>query len=157
MKVIIVTGTPGTGKTVFAKKLAKHEGYRYVDVNDVVKEHKLSECYDRKRKTKVVDEKKLAKVLEGMIKGFKAGKDMAGKKTKEKGMVIDSHMSHFINPEYVDICIVMKCGLKTLEKRLKKKGYHKAKIEENIQSEIFDICYVEAVEMGHKVKVVETG
>lgn len=152
IEVIIVTGTPGTGKTMLAKRLARQKKYRYIDVNDVVREYGLSEGYDRKRKTKVVDEKKLAKVLERMIKEFRAEK-----KAKEKGMIIDSHLGHFIKPKFVDLCIVTKCGLKELEKRLRKKGYHEAKIEENIQSEIFDICYVEAVERGHRVRVVESG
>lgn len=147
-RIIIVTGTPGTGKTTFAKRLAKDRRYGYVDVNDVVKKHGLSEGYDRKRKTRIVDEKKFAKVLEKMIDNAKKQK---------KGLVIDSHLSHYINPKYVDLCIVTKCGLKELEKRLKRKGYHKSKIEENIQAEIFDICYIEALERGYKVKVVWTG
>ena len=153
--VIIVTGTPGTGKTTLAKRIAKERNYRYVDVNKVVKEHSLSEGYDRKRKTKIVDEKRLAKALEGLIIAFR--KEKKGKKTEYRGLVIDSHLSHYINPKYVDLCIVTKCSLKELEKRLRKKKYNKAKVEENIQSEIFDICYNEAVERGHRVKVVETG
>lgn len=146
--IMIVTGTPGTGKTTFAKSLAKGKGYIYVDVNYVVKKHKLSEGYDRKRKTRIVDERKLAKVLEKMIKDAKKQKN---------GLIIDSHLSHYINPKHVDLCIVTKCGLGELEKRLKRKGYHKSKIEENIRAEIFDICFVEAKERGHKVKVVWTG
>lgn len=147
-QIVIVTGTPGTGKTTLAKKLAREERYAYVDVNKVIKEHRLSEGYDRKRKTKIVDEKKLANILEKSIK--------KARKEKRK-MIIDSHLSHYISPKYVDLCIVTKCDLKELEKRLKRKGYHKSKIEENIRAEIFDICFVEAKERGHKVKIVWTG
>jgi len=147
-QIVIVTGTPGTGKTVLAKRIAKRYGHEYVDVTGIIKKYRLAECYDRKRKTNIVNEKKLAKLLEKIIQ--------LARKHREK-LVIDSHMSHFINPKYVDLCIVTKCGLKELEKRLKKKGYHKAKIEENLESEIFDICFVEAKEKGHKVKIVLTG
>ena len=31
----------------------------------------------------------------------------------------------------------------------------KQKIQENIDAELFDVCYNEAQEMGHKIKVVE--
>src|SRR3989344_3248469 len=66
-QAVIVTGTPGTGKTTFAKKLAKLRSWRYIDVNKVIQENNLSEGYDRSRKCKIIDEKKLAKVLEKMI------------------------------------------------------------------------------------------
>lgn len=146
-RIIVVTGTPGTGKTVLAKSISKKHGHGYIDVNEVVKRYGLSEGYDLKRKTRIVDEMKLAKVLEKVIREAR----------KRKGkLVIDSHMSHFVDPKSVDLCIVTKCGLKELERRLKRKGYHKAKIEDNIQAEIFDICYAEALERGHNIKIVWT-
>lgn len=145
--VMIVTGTPGTGKTTLAKRISKKYGHEYIDVTGIIKKQGLADCYDKKRKTWVVDEKKLARLLEKII--------TLARKQGEK-LVIDSHMSHYINPKLVDLCIVTKCGLKELEKRLKKKGYGKAKVEENIESEVFDICYFEAIERGHKVRIVKT-
>jgi adenylate kinase len=145
--IVIVTGTPGTGKSTLARKISKQFGHIYIDVNDVVKQHKLSEGFDKKRDTKIVDEIKLAKVLGSMIK--------EAKKNKQK-IIIDSHMSHCVDPKLVGLCIVTKCDLKTLEKRLKKKGYNKAKIDENIECEIMDICYNEANEKGHTVKIVNS-
>ncbi|MBU0536259.1 MAG: AAA family ATPase [Nanoarchaeota archaeon] len=146
-RIVIVTGTPGTGKTTLAKKLARKHKYEYIDVNEVVRKNKLSEGYDRKRKTKIVDEKRLAKVLENVIK--------QARKEKRR-LIIDSHMSHYISPNLVDLCIVTRCSLKKLASRLKKKGYHKAKIDENMECEIMDIILEEAKHAGHKIKVVET-
>ena len=143
-RVVIVTGTPGTGKTYVAKSVAKTFSLKYIDVKKVILKDKLSEGYDKKRKTKIVDTNKLNKSLVSMIK------------KSDKGLVIDSHMSHFIPSKYVDLCIVTKCDLKELSKRLKKRGYHKSKIRENLDSEIFDICYNEAKESGHKILVIDT-
>ena len=70
--------------------------------------------------------------------------------------MIDSHLSHYIDPEYVDICFVTKCNLNELKDRLLKRHYNKHKIEENIEAEVFDVCYYEALEEGHKVVVVNT-
>ncbi len=39
---------------------------------------------------------------------------------------------------------------------MKKRKYSKEKIRENLDCEIFDVCYNEALEKGHKVKIVYT-
>ncbi|MBW2984866.1 AAA family ATPase [Candidatus Woesearchaeota archaeon] len=145
MKTIIVTGTPGTGKTALAKKLSKKLGYAYIDVNKIIKDNKLKEGYDRKKKCYIVDTKKLTESLIETIK--KATNDL----------IIDSHLSHYLPKKHVDLCIVTKCGLKELKKRLeKKKKYPKSKVRENLDCEIFDICLNEAREIGHKVIVINT-
>lgn len=144
MVVVIVTGTPGTGKTLLAKELAK-KGFEYVDANKVIEENKLVESFDKKRDTNVVDEKKLSDAFVKLIKSSKAA-----------NIVIDSHMSHCIPAKYVDVCIVTKCGLKVLKKRLEKKGYSKEKVRENLDAEILDICLNEADEAGHKLLIVDT-
>lgn len=165
MKVIIVTGTPCTGKTTIAKNLARYLrvselatsslahksrlNFLYLDVNKIIKKYNLIEEYDKKRKCNVVDEKKLVKILIRKIKNLRS-------KRKFFGIIIDSHLSHFLSKKYVDLCIVTKCNLKVLQKRLKKRGYNKDKIRENLDCEIFDVCYNEAVEMGHEVIVVDT-
>lgn len=143
MAVIIITGTPSAGKTLLSKELAKALKYKYIDVNDVIKANNLIESYDKKRQTDVVDEKKLSRALVELIK-------------KGGNLVIDSHMSQCIPPKYVDLCIVAKCNLKVLKKRLEKKGYSKEKIRENMDAEIFDVCLAEAIEAGHKVLIAET-
>jgi len=145
--IIVITGTPGTGKTTLAKSIAKKKKSVYIDVNKLIKEYKLSEGYDRKRKCSIINIAKLKKVLVSIIK--KANKS-------KKSLIIDSHLSHYIQPKYVDLCIVTKCSLKELKKRLQKKGYNSQKTRENLEAEAFDICLIEAREAGHKIKTVDT-
>mgnify|MGYP001594640051 CR=1 FL=1 len=152
MKVIAVSGTPGTGKTILSKKLAKKLNYYYLDVNKLISKYKLSESYDKKRKTKIVNVKKLNKSLINEIKTMK--NNVLTKKFK--GIIIDSHLSHYLPRKYVDFCIVTKCGIKELNKRLKKKKFDKRKINENLQAEIFDVCYNEALGRKHEIIVVNT-
>ena len=174
MKTIIVTGSVGTGKTTLAKKLSKKLNYEYIDVNEVIKENKLDREYDKKRKCYVVDIKKLNKALIKSINQYKesikneinkikkskikkTNKTNSIKKLKKiKGIIIDSHLSHYLPKKYVDLCIVTKCDLKELQKRLKKKKYDKEKIRENLDCEIFDVCLNEAREAGHKIIVINT-
>ena len=141
--IIIISGTPGTGKTKLSKKLAEKLNYKYIDVKRIIAKNKLKERYDKKRRTYVVDIKKLNPILIKLIK-------------ENKDLIIDSHLSHYLPKKYVDLCIITKCNLKTLEKRLKKKRYNKAKIRENLDCEIFDICLNEAKEAKHKILIVDT-
>lgn len=143
-KAIIVTGTPGTGKTTVAEKLARKLGYQYADVNRMISEEKLSSGYDRHKKCKIVDEKKLVKALARKINHSDAG------------LVIDSHLAHHLPTSAAEACIVTKCNLKLLKKRLKRRKYSEQKIRENLDCEIFDVCLNEAKEAGHHVIIVET-
>ncbi len=138
---IIVTGIPGTGKTAFAKKLAKSLSFEYIDANKLIKKHRLREGYDKKRKCAIVDEKKLAKSLV--------------KETKWKNAVIDSHLAHFIPHRFVKLCIVCRCSLKELKKRLEKRGYSREKVRENLEAELFEVILNEAREKKHNVLIVE--
>lgn len=143
MAVIIVTGTPGTGKTELALELARQMKYRYIDVNEVIEKEKLKEGFDQKRDTSIVDEAKLSKALVKLAK-------------KGKNLVIDSHMSHCLPAKYANLCIVTKCDLKALKKRLEKKKYKPSKVKENMEAEICEVCLSEAKEAGHNVLVVDT-
>lgn len=194
MKVIIVSGSVGTGKTTIARKLAKKLNFCYIDVNGVISSYKLSESYDKIRKCKIIDVKKLNKVLIKVINKYKSieklslnknqyNKFLKNKKLrynvlgqnfgdckdnylknifkkiinkKNNGIIIDSHLSHYIPKRYVDLCIITKCELKRLKKRLEKRSYNKNKVRENIECEIFDVCYNEALEKKHNIIVINT-
>ncbi len=156
MKVICVSGSVGTGKTTIAKKLAKALDYRYIDVNRVIKKHKLSEAYDKKRKCKVIDVKKLNKVIIATIKALGGAEGAGGQEGLTPGVIIDSHMSHLMPKRYVDLCIITKCDLKTMERRLKKRRYSQQKVKENLECEIFDVCLEEAKQKKHNILTVDT-
>ena len=141
--IIAVTGTPGTGKTTLAKKIAKFKGFTYLDVCELIHEKKLTEKYDEERECDVVDMEKLAKEIKTLIK-------------EHEDLVIDSHLSHYLPQDLIDLVVVTKCDLLTLKKRLKKRGYSPHKIQENVDAEIFDICLNEAIEDKHNVIVVNT-
>ncbi|MBN2454846.1 adenylate kinase family protein [Candidatus Woesearchaeota archaeon] len=148
MKTVLVTGTPGTGKTVIAKKLSLLLNYAYFDVAQFIKKAHLYSKYDRKRACYVVEAKKLVReLLKVREKALKRG---------EKGIIFDSHMSHFLPCSKADLCIVTRCALKTLSQRLTKRGYSKSKIRENLDAEIFDTCLVEAVDNRHKIVAFDT-
>jgi adenylate kinase len=142
--VVAISGTPGTGKTTIARRIEKEFGILHLDVNSIIKEYSLSEGYDPVKRCEIIDTNKLKKALIMLI--LKA----------KRPIIIDSHLSHFLPKEYIDLCIITKCSPKTLNKRLLKRGYHDAKIRENLDSEIFEVCMNEAIETGHNIYIIET-
>ncbi len=142
-KLVAVTGTPGTGKSTIAKKLSLLLNYAYLNGSGLVKTAKLAEKYDKSRKTAIVDASLFTHAVL-KVRDFEARRG-------SKGLIVDSHLSHFLPPKAVSACVVLTCSLPELERRLSKRGYSKAKIRENLDAEIFDTILVEASESGHNV------
>ena len=141
--VIAISGSPGTGKSTLATFLAKKLGLDRLDLHKYY--HKISTKYDKKKQSYVIDPKKFEKLA------------CEKKKESKKGLIVDSHISHLLPRRLVDICIILTCSdLKKLEKRLKARKYSKKKIRENLDVEIFQVCFMEAKEKGHKVLVFDT-
>ena len=130
-KVIVVTGTPGVGKTTIARELSLFTGYEYV--NGALLAEKCYVGYDKTRKTNIADvslfTKEVIKVRDNCSK---------------KGIIVDSHLSHHLSKDLVDACVVIVCDLHQLEKRLGKKRFDKSKTRENMDAEIFDTIFSES-------------
>lgn len=136
--IIAITGTPGTGKTELARKLSKKLKCKVLDVKKFIEKHpKVVSGFDKKRDTKIVDVEKLKKAIKPELKG---------------DLIVDSHLSHYLP---VDKVIVTRCSLKELKKRLKKRNYSEAKVRENLDAEIFEVCKTEA-EKKHSILEVDT-
>ena len=57
---IIVTGTPGTGKTTHCEVLAEKTGLKHLSVNQVVKDRECHEGWDDEYQSWIVDEDKVS-------------------------------------------------------------------------------------------------
>ena len=143
-KVIIVTGTPGTGKTTFARALAKATGTDYVNVTQYVSKHKLYLGVDRERRTKIMDLEKTSASLRRELRTLRAP------------VVLDTHVPEGIIPrEMVKQVFVLRCHPRILEGRLRAKKWPSSKISENLLAEIVDSCLAAAVKQCGWRKVIQ--
>jgi adenylate kinase len=133
-RAIVVTGTPGTGKTAVSKSLANQIGANYLSLTQLVIDKRLDAAIDRHRRTRVVD---LERTRACLRKFLSNGKPMT---------VVDTHVPDAVPREHVRKVIVLRCHPKVLEARLRRKGWMGSKIRENLLAEILDSCYVTAID-----------
>jgi len=129
---VVVTGTPGTGKTTISKQLADQIGATYLPLTQLVIDKRLHEAIDRRRRTRIVNLRRTRAFLAKSLS------------TERKLLVIDSHIPDAIPREYVRNILVLRCHPRILEARLRRKGWGPQKIRENVLAEILDSCYVVA-------------
>ena len=141
--VIVVTGTPGVGKTTYARKLGDELERPVLSVTDLCAQAGLSEEWDAANQCFLVDVEALEELL---VERAQANSEV----------IIEGHLSHELPPRFVERCVVLKCSLPELKKRLEAREYSAAKVRENLDCEIFDVCFSEALERGHEPEVVWT-
>lgn len=128
MKVVIISGTPGTGKTTVSKEMTKVINAQVISLNDISIKKKFYTKYNSKRDTYVIDEENLIRYVLKIIKDYDP--------EKTDFLLIESHFSDIIPNNIIDYVIILRCNPDELLKRLKKKSYNEEKIAENVQSEI---------------------
>lgn len=69
---IVITGTPGVGKTTHCEVLAERTGLRHLSINQIVKDKEAHEGYDDEFQSWVVDEDKVGGDLVTCFEFFSA-------------------------------------------------------------------------------------
>ncbi|KAL1958310.1 hypothetical protein VTO42DRAFT_4627 [Malbranchea cinnamomea] len=139
---IIITGTPGVGKTVHCEQLAQETGLKHLSINQIVKERECHDGYDEKLKSWIVDEDKLLDELEEFV--------------PQGGYLIDWHACDLFPKSWIDLVVVLRCpSTSILYDRLSARGYNEDKLQENLDSEIFQVLLEEAREAYDEEIVVE--
>lgn len=147
--ILLLTGTPGTGKTTISRLLAEKLGYQLVDINQLVDKKHLYTGLDPEKNYKIVDMESLEEEL------FKIINEDTPDPDENFGIIIEGHLSHFF-PQ-ADLVVVFRTEPSILKERLQKRGWNEIKIRENLEAEALDICTWESHQThGTKVHEVET-
>jgi len=131
---LLVTGTPGTGKTTISRRLARLLNADYLDPTTRLTCEGLNYTYDENRGTRIVSLPRLRSSLNSFARGA------------ARGLVLDSHVCLEIGPSPRLVrAIVLRCNPAVLERRLRQKHWSERKTRENVLAEILDICLWDSV------------
>ena len=127
---IVLTGTPGTGKTSMATQLAKLAGGPLIDLNAFARKNKLFLKEKGAFGESVVNVEKMEKLLAAALRN-------------EKNFVVEGHLAcEFSVP--ADAIVVLRCDPRVLKKRLEERKYPVDKIRENVLAELLDYCLIKS-------------
>uniref|UniRef100_A0A182QZT9 Adenylate kinase isoenzyme 6 homolog n=1 Tax=Anopheles farauti TaxID=69004 RepID=A0A182QZT9_9DIPT len=138
---ILVTGTPGTGKSELCRRLVEQLGLQWRSVSEIVSENKFVEEYDEEFECPVLDEDRLLDYLEPLM--------------QHGGNVVEYHSSEFFPERWFAAVYVIRCSTSLLYDRLQARDYGKHKIKSNMECEIFQIPLDEARDAYRKEIIYE--
>jgi len=134
LKTIIITGTPGVGKSTVSTNLSLKISARHLDISKIAEEFNVIDRFDTERNTVIVNLDRLSNVLIEKIE------------SSLTDVIIDGHLAPHIIPDHmVTVAIILRRNPKQVEEELKNRGYSDKKVKENVRCEILDVCLFECV------------
>ena len=135
---LVITGNPGVGKHTIANKITKTLGYDIIDLNKIALEKGIVE---RKKETFDVDVKKLGKILKSLV--------------TKKSLIVGHLAPYVLSKSEVKFAIVHRKNPYKLLSTYKKRKYSKAKMTENLESEILGIIAFDIIKKLGKKKTFQ--
>ena len=138
---ILVTGTPGTGKTTLCQSLVNAiPSMSLVDVSGAVKSNGFHEGFNQEFETYILDEDALLDFLEPLME---LGNN-----------VVDFHSCEIFPERWFDLVLVLRCSTEVLYSRLSDRMYNDKKINENMECEIMQVV-LEAAKESYDEQIVQ--
>jgi adenylate kinase len=143
-RVILVTGTPGVGKTSISRSLASNLDAVYVSLGELVERERLISGVDKARGTLIADTDRVSKRMQEVIK------------SSERDVIVDGHYAVDVVPtKDVHLVFVLRRDPRELKSVMEDRGFKERKLWENLAAEILDVCLWDAVSACGSDKVCE--
>ena len=127
-RIILLSGTPGTGKTSVVRELFSQYHYKFISGGQVVLEENLYSSEDLTRDTKVVDSDKFNSYFAQELKNL------------SEDLIFECHYADMLDHPQISVGIILRCHPTVLETRLDSRGYSDDKIRENGEAELLGDC-----------------
>lgn len=148
---IMITGTPGVGKTSLAMLLTDrlnevvqsetNKQFTYINIGKLITEKKLYTEWNEEFDVPEFDEDQVIETLNPII--------------NEGGAILDFHSAYFVPEDWVKFVVLLRCDNTILFDRLKARGYSEKKIKENIECEIMEVTSDDVRENFPEDKIIE--
>lgn len=139
---ILVTGTPGVGKTTLGKLLPEYiEGLTFYNVGELVNSEKLYKTWNEKYNVPEFDEDMVVDYFEKIM--------------DKEGCVLEFHSSGFFPERWFDLVVLLRTDNTILYDRLKERKYEEEKISENLECEILEVTHDEVYEAYKPETILE--
>lgn len=160
---VLITGTPGTGKTTLCQHIVAHFEARalndnvqnetpfnvtHLNISDIVKKHSLDDGYDARFDTLLLDEDRLLDWMEE-THAFRSD----GVRKLNCVHLVDFHSCEIFPESWIDAVFVLQTDNTTLYDRLQARNYSATKIAENVECEIMQVVHEAAFE-SYKREIV---
>ena len=144
---ILVTGTPGVGKTslcsLLESQLAEEhglDGFKYVKLAELINTNKLYKTWNEEFNVPEFDVDMVCDELEPLM-------------SQQGGIILEFHSCDFFPERWFDLIVLLRCNNTQLFDRLQERGYNQNKIDENIDCEIMDVLHDEVYE-SYKEEII---
>ncbi|KAK2955602.1 putative Adenylate kinase isoenzyme 6 like protein [Blattamonas nauphoetae] len=133
---ILVTGTPGTGKTTLCQRLSEQLHLNYLHFGSFARNipvlqdlwNEQMQCYD-------LDDEAENMIMDEMEPLMEQGR-----------CIVEHHDARPFPERWFGLVILLRSSTEQLFDRLSSRQYSQEKVQENIQAEIFNICKEQAEE-----------
>jgi len=143
MPIILVGGSPGTGKTRVAKILGSKMSVEVIALGQLADDSGCISREDKIRKTGVINEDCLVDALVELTSD------------KSKSFIIEGHYIDLVPSSAVQWVFILRTHPDTLKQRLSERDYSTEKVNENVEAEVFGVCQMDALDSFGEAKVHE--
>ncbi|WP_440058981.1 adenylate kinase family protein [Thermogladius sp. 4427co] len=142
-KCIVVSGTPGTGKSTLSRLLADRLGGIYIDLSELVVRENLYSFFDEQTMSYVIDEKRVTSRVREVCTSMR------------QTVVISTHYPEILDDDIVDKVVVLRLDPRVLVERLKARGWGERKIAENAMAELLSVVAANVYSKFSREKIYE--
>ncbi|NPB00820.1 MAG: AAA family ATPase [Crenarchaeota archaeon] len=139
---IIITGTPGTGKTTVSKIIARELNHDYVNLNEELVKRGVCRYNEKLDTHEIVNREEAEKIADEVL--------------DRSNIIVDTIALSIIDPDKVDIVVVLRLHPLELFRRLRcDKQWRGMKLCSNVMAEVLDYFLIEAIECFGETKIAE--